>query len=64
MPSKASKKGAWGELRKLFFLNVNPKARICFEQTGVNTGGKNKARYSEDRLGPMYQIRNVKKKFN
>ena len=36
---------------------------MCFEQTGVNTGGekKNKARYTEDRLGLMYQIRNVKK---
>lgn len=43
------------------FIYVNPKARICFEQTGVNTGRKSKARYSEDRLGLMYLIRNVKK---
>lgn len=36
---------------------------MCFEQTGVNTGGKkeNKTSYAEDRLGLMYQIRNVKK---
>lgn len=50
-----------GDKETFFFFNFNPKASLCFEQTRVNTVGGNKARYTEDRLDLMYEIRNVKK---